>query len=53
MSPKVENLAQCQRQELVCSTAGGLDSTYLKGYGHVMIVEAVNVDGSPYNLECN
>ncbi|MCY7179030.1 phage tail tip lysozyme [Streptococcus gallolyticus subsp. gallolyticus] len=29
----------------VCSTAGGFDNTYA-AYGHVMIVEAVNSDGS-------
>lgn len=36
----------------VCSTAGGFDSTYAV-YGHVMIVEAVNDDGSFLVSECN
>ncbi len=36
----------------VCSTAGGFDSTYAI-YGHVMIVEAVNDDGSFLVSECN
>lgn len=36
----------------VCSTAGGFDSTYA-AYGHVMIVEAVNADGSFLVSECN
>ena len=36
----------------VCSTAGGFDSTYAV-YGHVMIVEAVNADGSFLVSECN
>lgn len=36
----------------VCSTAGGFDSTYA-AYGHVMIVEAVNPDGSFLVSECN
>lgn len=36
----------------VCSTAGGFDSTYPQ-YGHVMIVEAVNADGSFLVSECN
>lgn len=36
----------------VCSTAGGFDGT-LAIYGHVMIVEAVNPDGSFLVSECN